>query len=173
MRTFVLTLAIFFSLILQTTVLPLLKIAGVMPDLLLVLVIFAALHYGLPAGWVVGLSVGLIQDFLNARYLGLGALSFFATSYIIGFLEDKVFKENPFVFLILVFLGSFISNIVFFVGQSLVGSFSFSFSLFWRVLIPSALYNVFVATVLLPLFTKLTGHNASMENRVVRSHKDF
>ena len=73
MRRVFIALGFIASLILQTTILPFLSLGGVMPDLLLVLVIFTALFYGSLAGGVVGFVVGLTQDLLGGHYLGLGA----------------------------------------------------------------------------------------------------
>ncbi|MGB4503424.1 MAG: rod shape-determining protein MreD [Syntrophaceticus sp.] len=147
-RTLLIILSFFLALILQTTILPLLQFRGVMPDLLLILVIFTALFSNSTIGGSVGFVVGFLQDLIISRYLGLYALSGLLTGFLVGELESKFFKENPIVPIMLVFCSTFLYNGVYFLGRGLCGSFPLTLTqMAWTTLV-EAVYNI-VLTFLL------------------------
>jgi len=154
MRFLCIVLAFIISLILQTTILPLLRLGGVMPDLLLVMVIFTALYYGSLVGGAAGFAVGLAQDLLGGHYLGLGALSGFVAGYLMGRLEGRVNMDNLLVTFFLALAGSFIAGVVYSLGQGLL-SLSLNMSLLWRFSAGGALYNACLAVLLYRLLPKL------------------
>ncbi len=156
MRFVSIALAFIVSLILQTTILPLLRFGGVIPDLLLVLVIFTALYYGSLAGGTVGLAAGLAQDLLGGHYLGLGALSGFVAGYLMGCLERRVNMDNVLVIFSLVLAGSFLAGAVYSLGQGILSS-SLSVRLLWRLSASSALYDACLAALLYRPLGRLFG----------------
>lgn len=173
MRTLFLFLIFFISLILQTTLLSFLRIGGIMPDLLLIFLILVALLCGSLVGGVLGFTVGLAQDLLRGRYLGLQALSGLLTGYLVGCLESKVYKENPLVSLFFVFLGSFLYHGIFFIGQGLVGTFFFSPKLFWQGLVPEAFYNTLLTLFFFRPFYRLVGRQSLSGINYVGVYRDY
>jgi rod shape-determining protein MreD len=156
MRFVSIALAFIVSLILQTTILPFLRLGGVIPDLLLVLVIFTAIFYGSLAGGVVGLTAGLMQDLLGGHYLGLGALSGFVVGYLMGGLERRVNIDNVLVTFSLVLAGSFVAGVVYSLGQGILDS-SLSIRLLWRLSASGALYDACLAALLFRPLARLFG----------------
>jgi rod shape-determining protein MreD len=171
MRWLSIALSFIVALILQTTVLPFLRIDGVIPDLLLVLVIFTAIYYGSVKGAAVGFAVGLALDLIGGRHLGLGALSGFVAGYLMGHLEAGVNKENVFVLVLLVLAGSFIANSTYLLGQAVIAPSSWSLSLFWRVLAPGCLYNTGVAVILSRPLARLFGGRPPSRVEIIPSDR--
>lgn len=166
-----LLICLFISLILQTTIFPLVQIRGIMPNLLLILVVLTGLFYGSYTGAAVGFGIGLIQDLISCRYLGLGAYSGLLTGYLMGHLEGSVYKENPFVPLILVGLGSLLFNGVFTLGQEICGASAYPISILWKMLLPEAFYNMVLTAVLYrPLLKLLFPVKANPE---IQKHSRF
>lgn len=148
LRTCVILLIFLGSSIVQTTLLPLLNFYGVMPDLLLVLIVLAGFFFGSKKGGAIGFVVGLIEDLLAGRYLGLTALSGFLTGYAVGYLEGEFYRDNPIVPLFLVFLGSLLFNGVSLIGREVLEAFSGALlSLLWMLPV-AALYNTLLAAFL-------------------------
>ena len=85
------------ALITNATFLPHLVVAGVKPDLPLLLVTSFGLLYGPRAGFLTGLVGGLLQDLLFGRVVGLFALTKAVTGYLAGLATGKVYRENPLV----------------------------------------------------------------------------
>lgn len=98
-----------------------LSVAWTVPDFLLLIVIFNAMFMGTSHGTVVGIMVGLIEDLYVGRFIGLNILAKCAVGAMCGSLSKSIFKENMWVPVINVFLGSCISFIIVFLVGSMVG----------------------------------------------------
>lgn len=94
MRPLVWGLVVLLALVLQATIVPLISIRGVRPDLLLIIVVSSGLLLGKAQGVGMGFFAGLLQDLASGNIFGLNTLSKLATGYFAGSLERKVFKEN-------------------------------------------------------------------------------
>lgn len=136
------------GLILESTVLNYLKVAGVKPDLLLVFVIFTAILHGHFQGAKIGFVFGLVEDLFLGKYLGLNALSKMLTGYLIGLGENKVFKDNLFIPVIGLFSATLFNNFVYVLLAGLAGVKWNLAAYVWDVTIPEAIYNACLA----PLF---------------------
>ncbi|MGE5315211.1 MAG: rod shape-determining protein MreD [Acidobacteriota bacterium] len=102
---------------LQTTLIPFLSVANIIPDILLIWVVYTALQSGQIPATVLGFSAGLLVDLLSGQFLGLSALS----KTIVGFAAGYFYNDNKvdftiarYQFLIIVALMSFIHNLIYF-----------------------------------------------------------
>ena len=107
-------------LLLQTTLLELIRFY-IKPDLILMLVIFFALLNGIRPGVIFGAVAGLVQDLVFGRFLGLNSLALAITALPVGYLESKVFKENLLVPILVVFLASILHAVLIYSLQYLAG----------------------------------------------------
>ncbi len=83
------------ALVLQTTVVPDLRVLGVCPDLMLLCTVCAALVGGPEMGSIVGFAAGLMADlFLSTTPLGLTALAFSVVGYSVGTIRRTVLQEG-------------------------------------------------------------------------------
>ena len=156
MRFAIWTAFVFGFLIFQATLAPLIAIKGARPDLLLVLVTSAGLLYGKEMGVGIGFFCGLLQDLASGNIFGVNTLSKMAVGYGFGLAERKVFKEN--IFLPILALA---------VGTALNGALSLSFIMalghkidltqaFLNIVLPTATYNMVIAIPIHQLIAKLT-----------------
>lgn len=149
------------SFVVQTTLLPLLNTRGVMPDLLLVLIVFSGFFFGSKKGGAIGFAVGFMEDILAGRYLGLTALSGLLTGYAVGYLEGEFYRDNPLVPLFLVFLGSLLFNGVSLLGREVLEAFSGALpSLLWTLPL-AALCNTALAALLYRPLCRIFLHSDS------------
>ena len=72
------------GLVLQSTLLSEYTVAGVKPDLLLILVIFNCIFHGPDQGSLFGFFVGLLEDLYLGHFIGLNALTKGLTSFSAG-----------------------------------------------------------------------------------------
>ncbi len=115
MRFITLALLTFLGLFLQTTIFGSFTIKGVIPDMLLILVIFYALFNGDNKGSVYGVICGLLEDLYIGRFIGINSISKGITAYIVGRLQRNVFKENILVGIISVMGGTLLNCVIIFV----------------------------------------------------------
>lgn len=120
MRTNILKWAGVFLLcfVLQTTVIPLIGIAGITPDLLMVAFFFLALKNGQMAAVGAGFFLGLAQDLFSApSILGQNALSKTLAGFFAGFFNVRMMKVD-FVFqIVLLFVTFLLNDAVYFIVQ--------------------------------------------------------
>ncbi len=112
MRPLVWGLVVVLLLVLQATVLPLVAIGGVRPDLILIASISAGLLLGREHGVGLGFFGGLLQDLTSGNIFGLNILAKMAVGYLAGQMERKVFKENILLPLLAVMLGTGVHSVV-------------------------------------------------------------
>jgi len=105
-------------IILQTTLVHLMNLEGIIPDILAVWVIYIAVANGQMEGMLWGFGIGLLLDLTSHDFIGLSALS----KTICGFLGGYFFNENKtrlvlgsYRFILIVFFVTLIQNIVYFI----------------------------------------------------------
>ena len=81
--------AAFLFGIFETAVLSHIRFLPVLPDLILILVVYIALHNGTVAGITAGFCSGLIFDFLSLAPIGLHSFVFTALGFLYGILYGK------------------------------------------------------------------------------------
>ena len=89
-RTIRLALLLVFLVVLQTTVFPHLRVAAVVPDLGLVAAVAIAVRYGPELGAMFGFAAGLAADVFLQTPLGLGALAFGLTAFLVGAMQTRL-----------------------------------------------------------------------------------
>ena len=146
-------LAVLALLLLQTTFVPFLSIGGFLPDPLLLWVVYVAIRRGQMEATITGFLVGLLQDAVSMQFFGLSAL----TKTIAGFVAGYFFNDNSteqtlgsYRFLMILFLSSFIHNIVYY-GIFLQGIQDSVFSTMIEFSLVTSLYTVVVGVF--PMFT--------------------
>ncbi|WIF94421.1 rod shape-determining protein MreD [Caminicella sporogenes] len=138
MNKYLLYLLIILNFILQTTIFQYFRIAGILPNTALILVIIISLLNGRKKGITAGILAGLLQDFFFSRAIGINLLIYLFISYFIGGLEKKLFKDNLLtpIFLIAV------STIFYYLIYCLILYFLNYSSNFWFVLKKVTLFEM-------------------------------
>jgi rod shape-determining protein MreD len=103
---------LFFLLVAQTTWIPRLRIAGIGPDLMVGLVLVLALRRGTSWGVWAGFLVGLLLGVEDPAALGVDSLALGLAGLAIGRAGRSMDKQNPFVLVILLMLAALIADTV-------------------------------------------------------------
>ena len=148
-------------LIVQTTFIPYLAIGGFIPDILMPWLVYTALRRGKIEAAGYGFGVGLLQDLMTTKFLGLAALSKTICGFTAGYFVNENTTEQTlgsYRYVLLILLCCFIHDVVYFTifFQGMEGS------LVVRVLqfsLASALYTGVVS--LLPMFAFSQKYNTS------------
>jgi len=128
----------------QSSVVPALSVAGVTPDLPLVLTVFVALRRGPEIGCIAGFFAGFLQDVTGGGLIGVQALTKALAGFAMGLLVGRFSVSNPLVQvpgLVLLTVAEGLGR--FFLLQFFHYPVSFS-GLMAHVVLPQALYNGFV-----------------------------
>jgi len=133
------------TIIIQSTLIPLISIRGIYPDVLLIIVVSYALLSGKENGVGMGFFAGLLQDLASGGIFGIGTLSKLTTGYLFGLAERKVFKEHVLLPILATFVATIFNGLV---GMLLLVIFGYKVDLIVALtqnIIPLMGYNLIVA----------------------------
>lgn len=127
------------------------KIAGVMPNLFVILVLFIGLYAHKIMGVTYGITFGILLDCFIGKKIGITAIMLGAVG-IIGVIFDKNFsKENRITLIVMVM----IATAVFELGQYIISYFMnksyIEIGPFIQILLIECVYNAFLTVILYPL----------------------
>ncbi|WP_432664231.1 rod shape-determining protein MreD [Wukongibacter baidiensis] len=103
MNVYWLVAMIIGNFILQSTIFQYFRIGGILPNTALLIVVTISILYGRKRGVMTGIIAGLLQDLFFGKAIGINILIYSSIGYIIGGVENKVFKDNlvtPFLFIL-------------------------------------------------------------------------
>jgi rod shape-determining protein MreD len=88
-------LLFFFPVVLiQLTVIPFVSIEGVVPDLLLIAVVYFSISYGQIFGTITGASYGLLYDLISGNLVGSTMLSKTVAGFVAGYFSSETRREK-------------------------------------------------------------------------------
>jgi len=128
----------------QSSVVPSWSIAGITPDLPLILTAVIALRRGPETGCLVGFASGLFQDVASGGLLGVQALSRALVGFGVGFLPGKLTVNHPAVQIPGLVILTVAEGLLRFGLLQLFHYPAKLNALFVHVILPQALYNGFV-----------------------------
>ncbi len=157
MRSVILLLILGFVLLIQSTVMELLSIAGIKPDLVMLIVISNGFLRGTREGSFFGVVAGLLIDLLTGNYIGHYMLTMMFAGYTAGWFGTRFYKENPGIVLGTVFSVSLAGQFVYYVLLLFLGIYVAPVHALFFIVLPTATYN----TLLSPLFYGLFYRSSS------------
>jgi len=105
----------FFVYLLQITVIPLIRLAGIIPDLILIILVYYSITRGQLYGTILGAVYGLLVDLISGNLLGLSMLSKTVAGFSAGYFASETKIEtniNTYNFSLIVLLCSLIDTII-------------------------------------------------------------
>lgn len=126
-------------------------IAGIMPNIFVIFILFIGLFCSRISGIAYGIMFGILLDLFVGRKIGVSAIML-GTIGLIGGLFDKNFsKESRLTIMIMVV----VCTIIYELGSYLIGYFIYEYTLemgsFAKMLAIECLYNVIITVILYPL----------------------
>jgi len=103
-------------LLVQITVIPLIAIAGVIPDLVLISLVYYSISRNQFYGTVLGASYGFFIDLITGSLLGSSMLSKTIAGFTAGYFSTETKKDiniNTYIFSLIVFICALIDSIIF------------------------------------------------------------
>ena len=143
-----LALTVFGGGVAHATVAPALRIAGVTPDLPLIVVVLLALRRGPEFGALAGFAAGLLQDAAGGGLIGVQALTKALIGFAIGAVGSRLSVGQPLVQvpgLVLLTIAEGLARFALLKFFRFPAPFG---EVMLYVVLPQALYNGFLATLL-------------------------
>lgn len=166
-RKITLTVLVIISYFVQTTFNHGISIGNIKPNLLIILVCSFALLRGRKEGLILGFFAGLLMDIFYgyADVIGLYALIYMYLGYMVGFFHDVIYTDDLIVTIVFIFGSDIVCNfIVYFIAFALRNKLDFGIY-FRNVILPEAIYTVFLGVFLYKLFKVINDKLEESEKR--------
>ena len=147
-------LIVIILLSIQTTLLGMFSIGGVVPDLALIWVVYCGVHCSRTMGIGSGIVMGILQDSLSGGLLGLNTLSKSFIAFFFGVLRDKFFVEGVVPVAFFLVASSLFDGLVFYFSINTVLKGEVAPSFLYQSLPAYSIYNGVVGPILFLLFDK-------------------
>ncbi len=147
-RILVTIVLIIVGFLLQTTVIQNLRVAGVIPNLMLLLVVYISFLNGVYFGITTGITVGLLCDCMYGSLLGINMLAYLLIGYFAGVCSRLYRRGNYIISIILVAIGEGIYGIITYLTDYLLrGKLNIGYYL-GKVMLPEFVYSVVVGIII-------------------------
>lgn len=150
----VLILIIFVIYFLQSNFFNWFTIAGVMPNLFVIFILFVGLFANKMMGTIYGMVLGLFLDVLfrekiGVSFIALGLVGFIATIF------DKNFSKDSRMTIMLMVAGlTFLYETIVYFANGIINSINIEILSFARILIIEIIFNLFITIIIYPLIQK-------------------
>ncbi|MCK8060670.1 MULTISPECIES: rod shape-determining protein MreD [unclassified Fusibacter] len=138
------TLAI---VVLQTTVLQLLRIGGVLPNLMLIWLIIAIVLFGRFVGIRTAIYAGLFSDILIGKGLAVHLSIYLVIAIIISSMEEKIFKDNYVTPVVLIMTTTVFYHVFFLVVHYFATGNINLLKWVFTITLPEMIYNLAIGVV--------------------------
>ncbi|BCJ95038.1 hypothetical protein acsn021_26070 [Anaerocolumna cellulosilytica] len=150
-RFIIVTIEILVLFLLQTTIFQWFALAGVVPNLLLILTVATGFMRGRTEGLTVGLVCGLMIDLLYGYVIGLYALIYMLIGYLNGYSNRIFAKEDMTIPIVLVGVSDALYFLLYYIFELLLkGKLNIGFY-FIELGLPQIIYTVLVSILLYKL----------------------
>ena len=164
-RIVVTAVIVIVAYLLQCTVFTSLEIAGIKPNLMLIVTASFGFMRGPREGMFVGFASGLLIDIQYGDMIGFYALIYLITGYVNGLFEQIYFDEDIKLPLFLIAVSDLVYGLaVYFLTFLLRSDFDFLYYLN-RIIVPEAIYTIAVTLIIYPLLLFINHKLEAVEKR--------
>ena len=147
-RILITIVLVIVGFLLQTTLIQNIRLAGVIPNIMLLVVVFVAFLNGVYFGITTGITVGLLYDCMYGSLLGINMLAFLLIGYFCGICSRLYRRGNYIIPIILIAIGEVIYGIVTYLTDYLLrGKLNIGYYL-GKVMLPEYVYSVVVGIII-------------------------
>ena len=138
--------------LLQTSLFSFLRISGVVPNCLLILVITVAYTRGQTRAIITGFFAGMLLDICFSETVGFCAILYMVVAFLAGYAHKIYFEQDYFVPGALIFVGEFLYSFMYYMLFFLLRGKLELHTYFIFTILPRMLYTVLAGLVLYPVF---------------------
>ena len=147
--------------VLPATILQFIKIEGIAPNFMLMLIVSIALIRGSKEGALLGIAAGIINDILFGRYIIFSVVNYALIGYMCGKLHKKFYRENYILPFFCTFASSLYLSVVTMITFLVQGKSNFLY-LLKSIVIPEVIYTTAVSLIIYQVIYVI---NAKIEDR--------
>lgn len=129
-------------------------IAGVKPNLFIILILVMGLFTGRTIGIATGIIAGLLLDFFIGKSVGITAIMLGIVGFLGGYLDKKFSKDSRITMILMVILTTFIYELGQYGINIIMNKMPLELWAFSKTLFVEIIYNVILTIIFHPLIKK-------------------
>ena len=134
--------------LIQTTIFNKIAIAGIKPNVVIILLVLISYKYGKVPGMMMGFFMGLFLDLTESDYIGYYAVIYLTIGYLLGFSNKLYNGDSTLMPLGLVGMSDFVLNfLIFITGFLLRNRLDLPYYMM-RIILPETIYTIIVSVLL-------------------------
>ena len=149
-----LILTFFIILLLQANFFQMFTIAGIMPNLFVIFILFVGLYGNSALGISFGVIGGIIIDLIYSKNIGITAIMLCIIGYLGAYFDRNFSKENKITIIVMVGIATIIFESGYYAISSIILKFEPEILYFIKMLLVEVLYNILLTIILYPLIQK-------------------
>ena len=149
---FIISLFVYF---LQSNFFNWYNIAGIQPNLFIILILTIGLYLGEKYGFSLGIILGLLLDLFIGKRIGLNAIMLGIAGLIGGILDRSFSKESRITFMIMTIAVTVLCEVINFTLQIILLGAEPVFMQCMKIIMIEAIYNAILIIILYPLIQKM------------------
>ncbi len=151
---FALIITFFMIFCLQANVFQIFTIAGVMPNLFVIFILFVSLSSNGTVGISFGVVCGLIVDLVYSKTIGITAIMLCLVGYLGAYFDRNFSKENKMTIIIMSALATVLFEFGYYILNSVIVGFEVELIYFAKILSIEVLYNILLVILFYPMIQK-------------------
>jgi rod shape-determining protein MreD len=144
-----------FAYFLQSNFFNWYNIAGIQPNLFIILILTIGLYLGEKYGFSLGIILGLLLDLFIGKRIGLNAIMLGIAGLIGGILDRSFSKESRITFMIMTIAVTVLCEVINFTLQIILLGAEPVFMQCMKIIMIEAIYNAILIIILYPLIQKM------------------
>lgn len=144
-----------FAYFLQSNFFNWYNIAGIQPNLFIILILTIGLYLGEKYGFSLGIILGLLLDLFIGKRIGLNAIMLGIAGLIGGILDRSFSKESRITFMIMTIAVTVLCEVINFTLQIILLGAEPVFMQCMKIIMIEAIYNAILIIILYPLIQKI------------------
>lgn len=169
MKAIVVSGLVLMNVILEATLFQFLRIGGIKPDFVIIMVVSYAILEGGAYSAAIGFASGLFIDILYGKALGVNAFAYMIMGYLLGQAHENVFKDSILPPALFNFTAVLVYQHIYFLMMYLTGNLLYDglsyTGMLVKVILPQSLYNAVLGAVLYRYYLRLN-NKKFMSNRL-------
>ena len=151
-----------FTYIIQSNFFTSFKIAGVMPNLFIILMVYIGLFMGRNSGIILGVIFGILIDIFIGKHIGITSIMLAVIGIIASIFDKNFSKDNRITIMAMVGISTAIYEMGFYILSYMVFNINIEVIAFIKILFIEIIYNIILTIVLYPI-VQLTGYDIEEE----------
>ncbi len=126
-------------------------IAGIMPNLFVILMMFIGLYMGRTMGVIYGIIYGIFIDLWIGKNIGLTSVALATIGLLTGLLEKTLSKDSRITVLLMGIISTIVYEVVLYFMQYIIYGINIELLIFIKTLLIEVVYNILLIIILYPI----------------------